>query len=144
MTATTWWWLLTGGLVVLELLSGTFYLLMLGLGAAAGALATWAGAERPVQLLAAALVGSTAVLLWHRRQRRLASRLLPSENRDLNLDVGEELHVAHWGQDGRAQVHYRGANWQAQYRGPGPAAPGPHVIVAVESNHLVLAPRAHA
>ena len=39
MAFSTVWWLVTGGLIAVELLTGTFYLLMLSLGAAAAALA---------------------------------------------------------------------------------------------------------
>ena len=37
MSHATIWWILTGSLVIAELLTGTFYLLMLAIGAAAGA-----------------------------------------------------------------------------------------------------------
>ena len=37
-SSTTLWWLLAGGAVVLELLTGTFYLLMISLGLAAAVL----------------------------------------------------------------------------------------------------------
>jgi hypothetical protein len=47
LSASTLWWLATGALVVLELTSGTFYLLMLALGAAAGALAAHLGCPPP-------------------------------------------------------------------------------------------------
>ena len=62
----TTWWLLAGAAVAVELLTGTFYLLMLGLGMAAGALAAHAGLL-PVrgQLVAAAVVGFGAVAIWH-------------------------------------------------------------------------------
>ena len=43
--ASTGWWLAAGVLVVAELATGTFYLLMLALGLAAGALAAHAGAN---------------------------------------------------------------------------------------------------
>ena len=39
MSHATIWWILTGSLVIAELLTGTFYLLMLAIGAAAGAMA---------------------------------------------------------------------------------------------------------
>ena len=42
-TTATFWWLAAGGLVIAELLSGSFYLLMLALGTAAGAVAAQAG-----------------------------------------------------------------------------------------------------
>ena len=41
--ASTVWWLITGGLVAAELATGTFYLLMLALGAAAAAVAAHLG-----------------------------------------------------------------------------------------------------
>ncbi|MBC7547724.1 MAG: NfeD family protein, partial [Polaromonas sp.] len=37
------WWLLAGGVVIAELLTGTFYLLMMAIGLVAGALAAHAG-----------------------------------------------------------------------------------------------------
>ena len=39
MAESTLWWLLAGGIVAAELLTGTFYLLMLALGVAAAAIA---------------------------------------------------------------------------------------------------------
>ena len=42
MAQSTIWWVLAGGFVAVELLSGTFYLLMLALGMAAAALAAQA------------------------------------------------------------------------------------------------------
>jgi membrane protein implicated in regulation of membrane protease activity len=52
--ASTWWWILAGMAVIAELLTGTFYLLMLALGLSAGALAAHAGAGVAGQLVAAA------------------------------------------------------------------------------------------
>lgn len=140
-SAANLWWLVAGGLVLAELATGTFYLLMLALGAASGALAALAGTGLTAQLLTAALVGGGAVVAWHRR-RLCRARRAPelASNRDVNLDVGESVHVAHWDAEGRTLVAYRGSNWQAVYRGAGTPAPGRHLIVAIESNHLVLAP----
>ena len=50
------WWLMAGAAVAVELLTGTFYLLMLALGLAAAALAAHAGMPVPVQLVVAAVV----------------------------------------------------------------------------------------
>lgn len=46
----------------MELFTGTFYLLMLAIGLAAGALAAHAGGSVAAQLLAAAVVGSAGVV----------------------------------------------------------------------------------
>ena len=68
-SASTGWWLTAGVLVVAELATGTFYLLMLALGAAAGALAAHAGLGFTAQMAVAALLGGGAVVVWHQRRR---------------------------------------------------------------------------
>ena len=50
MTEPTIWWLLTGGAVAIELLTGTFYLLMLAIGMAAGAVTAHLGGGVVMQL----------------------------------------------------------------------------------------------
>jgi membrane protein implicated in regulation of membrane protease activity len=142
MSAATLWWVAAGALVLTEMATGTFYLLMLALGAAAAACAAMAGGGVTAQLLTAALIGGGAVVAWHRRRPTRGRSGDTASNRDVNLDVGERVHVAAWGPDGRTQVHYRGSQWAAEFQGSGTPAPGEHVIVAVKSNHLVLAPRA--
>jgi membrane protein implicated in regulation of membrane protease activity len=133
------WWMVAGALVALELATGSFYLLMLALGAAVGALAAHLGLSLTTQISAAALVGGLAVLLWH--QRRARQPQAPSaSNPDVNLDVGQQVQVAQWQADGRTTVRYRGADWQARFGGSGSPAPGLHTIRAVEGSCLVLAP----
>lgn len=139
-TTATLWWLAAGGLVIAELLSGTFYLLMLALGTAAGAAAAHAGLALEGQMAAAALVGGGAVGLWHQRRRRQPQEPRPQANRDVNLDIGQTVHVGHWRADGGARVHHRGAAWDARHVGPGTPAPGEHVIQAIEGACLMLVP----
>ena len=59
----TLWWLATGALVAAELATGTFYLLMVALGCAAGALAAHAGLATTPQLATAALVGAVLAIV---------------------------------------------------------------------------------
>lgn len=141
-TDATAWWVATGVLVLLELTSGTFYLLMLAVGTAAGALGAHAHLPFSGQLVVAALVGGAAVMLWHRRQLARPAAPRAAENPDLNLDVGGRVQVEAWGADRQAKVSYRGAAWTARFAGRGEPAPGEHVIVAVEGLQLVL-DRAH-
>ena len=63
MADATVWWLATGLVVLLELFTGTFYLLMLAVGLAAGALAAHVQLGLSGQLVVAALVGATTVSL---------------------------------------------------------------------------------
>lgn len=141
MSETMVWWILAGALVALELATGSFYLLMLALGAAAGAATAWLGAPLAVQLAVSALVGGGAVWWWHRRRAGAVQAPESDAPADPNqLDVGAVVMVQAWQPDGQTRVHYRGSEWLA-HRAPGTSeATGPHRIVAVASNHLVLTP----
>jgi len=136
--ASTWWWVATGVLVAAELASGTFYLLMLALGAAAAAGAAHMGMAFSAQLVVAAAVGGGAVAAWHVRRSRQPSAPPIAENRDVNLDIGERVHVPAWNADGSARVSYRGANWAVRYAGTDKPAPGAHVISAVQGSELIV------
>lgn len=138
MADSTVWWLLAGVAVALELVTGTFYLLMLSIGLAAGALAAYAGAGLTVQLLAAALVGGGAVVGWHLVRGRQPAGPAASANPDVNLDVGETVVVDAWQADGTAQVRYRGASWTVvQMPGAAPRI-GTHRVREVVGNRLVV------
>jgi membrane protein implicated in regulation of membrane protease activity len=137
-SASTWWWVATGVLVAAELASGTFYLLMLAVGTAAAALAAHGGAGFATQLVAAALIGGGTTLAWHFKRGRTPKAPPAAMNRDLNLDVGEQVIVTAWRADGHTEVSYRGATWRARYGGSGTPQPGRHVIRAVDGSQLVL------
>ena len=140
MNDATLWWIAVGVIVGLELLTGTFYLLMLALGAASAALCAQFGGAQSSQVLTAGIVGGAAVLGWHLKRQRDKDRA-QSEGRanpDLHLDLGQTVEVPQWSDDGRARVTYRGAQWDARHHGNSPARPGPHRIKAVEGNSLVL------
>ncbi len=136
----TTWWVLAGVLVAAELATGSFYLLMFALGAAAGAVAAHLGLSSAMQIAAAALVGGGATAVWHYRRARAPRSPPPGSNRDVNLDVGQALRVEQWGVDGTARVQYRGAAWSVRYVGSGQPQPGEHVIVALDGNQLRVAP----
>jgi membrane protein implicated in regulation of membrane protease activity len=133
----TIWWLATGALVVAELITGTFYLLMLALGAAAGALCAHAGLGTTGQFVGAALLGGGAVAAWHLRRSGRAA-LPAAVDPTLNLDIGATVQVQGWHADGTTRVHHRGADWDARHAGTGHPSAGPHLIRAVEANRLVL------
>lgn len=136
-SASTLWWLAAGVLVAAELASGTFYLLMLAVGAATAALAAHLRLPFAGQLVAAALVGGGAVAAWHLKRSRVASAPA-SANRDVNLDIGERVHVEQWDVEGLARVQHRGASWNARFAGAGAPTAGTHVIRAIEGSELLL------
>lgn len=136
-TAPTWWWLITGLLVAVELATTTFYLLMMALGATAGALSAHLGAPLGLQIAAAALVGggAAAALNVLRRRRRAG---MPAADATMNLDVGAQVEVPAWQPGGHARLPYRGSLWSGRYVGSGTPQPGLHVIRAVEGSVLLL------
>ncbi len=138
MPESTIWWLLTGVAVAVELLTGTFYLLMLAIGLAAAALAAHSGASTTLQLVIAALVGGGAVGVWHLKRGRLPRGPAASANRDVNLDVGATLHVDAWNADGTANVKYRGANWTVVPAEGAPQTSGAYRVREVIGSRLVV------
>ena len=138
--ASTLWWVAAGVLVAVELGTGTFYLLMLALGAACGAIAAHLGFASTAQVVAAALVGGGATALWHWKRQQSPPGAPPEANRDVQIDIGQPVSVEAWQAGGLARVSYRGATWQVRFAGTGTPAPGVHVIVAVEGNQLQVAP----
>jgi membrane protein implicated in regulation of membrane protease activity len=140
MTPATVWWVLAGVAVAVELATGTFYLLMLALGMAAGAIASHLGFAVPMQIVVAAAVGGGATAFWHWRRKQEAPSAPAAQNRDVNLDVGERVHVSGWTAEHTTRVKYRGSQWEARLAPGAPAVAGEHVVSAVEGNWLVLAP----
>jgi len=138
MEASTIWWVLAGLTVAAELLIGSFYLLMLSLGMAAGAVAAQAGSPLTVQLVVAAVVGGAAVLLWRRLKQGRSAEPDAQSNPNVNLDIGALVTVEAWSEDGSAQVHYRGANWTAMHRLGVITESGEHRVVEVQGSRLVL------
>ena len=132
------WWLLAGVAVAVELVTGTFYLLMIAVGLAAGAIAAHLGLGLAVQMATAAIVGGASVLVLRKFRSGLAQPATATRNRDVNLDIGETVHVGAWQADGTASVTYRGARWSVALREGAEKTAGNHRIVEVAGNRLMV------
>ena len=133
-------WLVAGiALVIAELLTGTFVLLMLGLAAFAGAAAAWWSDAFWVQALSAVVVAVAGFAWLQARRRRGSGPAMKS------LDIGQPVTLDSWinAPARRARVRYRDALWEAAVE-QGPADP-PAVagdvfyIVAMDGNTLSVA-----
>jgi membrane protein implicated in regulation of membrane protease activity len=128
-----WWWILAVVLVGLELTTGTFYLLVYGLAAAAAGVAAWLGAGTVAQFITAAVIaaaGTVALRHWKRS----------TEHTDVeaqDLDIGRSVQVESW-DGGRGMVNYRGAVWEAEAESPHVDTARPLYIRAVRGNILIL------
>ncbi len=138
MSAWIWWMVLAFGLLILELLTGTFYLLVIAVALAAAGLADLAGAPFTMQLVVAAAIGLGGAL-WLRRSR--FGRQKNGSDALQNLDVGQVVRVSSWSAENTARTSYRGAEWDVMLA-PGEAAvPGEFVIQSVQGSRLVVAAR---
>src|SRR6266481_3879733 len=71
MTVYWMWWIAAAALVAAELLTGTFYLLVIGVALACGGIAAWLGVGMPLQWLTAGVLGIAGTLLLQRWKRQL-------------------------------------------------------------------------
>jgi membrane protein implicated in regulation of membrane protease activity len=103
------WAILGLVLVIIELLTGTFYLLMLGLAAFGAALAAWLGQPFGVQAIVAAVVSAAGCYGVHvYRAKNVKQQMAP-------IDAGQPASFENWVDPGArlARVRYRGASWDA-------------------------------
>ena len=131
-----YWFLLALVLVGLEMVTGTFYLLMVGIAMAVGGLAALLGMSIAWQLvLCATMVFAGTIILrrWKGTQVKGAD--------SSNFDIGQPVRVMKWHDNGSARVFYRGAEWDAEPE----SADVPHdetlYIAAVRGSGLVLTHR---
>jgi membrane protein implicated in regulation of membrane protease activity len=132
------WAILGLTLVIVELLSGTFYLLMLGLAAFGAALAAWLGQPFGVQALVAAVVSAAGCYAVHVYHTKNTTAQMPS------VDAGQPASFDSWVDQGarRARVRYRGTQWDALVEGEAmPEAGAPLYVIATHGNTLKVTDR---
>ena len=139
----SYWLVAAGALVIVELFIGTFYMLMIAIGLAAGALAALLGLSAALQTLVAALVGVAATVALRRSRFGMQHQRVQAErDPNVNLDIGQTVHVPAW-QDGVARVMYRGALWDVELdrtaTGAAVPAPGQYIIREVRGSRLIVA-----
>ncbi|CAN7529773.1 NfeD family protein [Acidovorax sp.] len=140
MEESTIWWLAAGIVVVAEMLTGTFYLLMMAVGLVAAALAAHMGLSSALQIIVAALVGGGAVVAWHFARRKRPGDPSPRADRSVNMDVGETILIESWNPDGTTTVKYRGAMWTAIHRPGVTPSTGMHRVAELVGNRLLVDP----
>jgi len=125
-------WVILGlVLVIVELVTGTFYLLVLGGGAFAAAATAWAGAGHLIQAVVGGVVaigGAWYVYHWHESHRKA------DEGRSNFLDRGQPVVMEGWANEaaGLVRVKYRGASWDARVAG-GAARPTPGTTLYIDA-----------
>lgn len=134
----SFWFVAAGVTVILELFSGTFYLLMIAIGLAAAGLAAFGGAGPAAQTLVAAVVGVAATAVLRRSKFGRPTRTDAARDPNVNQDIGQTVHVPQW-QDGAARVMYRGALWDVELAPGVQASPGAFIIREIRGSRLIVA-----
>lgn len=126
------WAILGLTLVIVELLTGTFYLLMLGIATFGAAVAAYFGFEFPVQALVAGVVAVAGCYgVYEYRARNASQQMAP-------VDAGQPANFEGWIDQGArlARVRYRGASWEARVAGDAPEAGGVVYVLNAHGNTL--------
>jgi len=130
-------WAIVGmALVIAELLSGTFYLLVLAVAAFGAAATAWAGQGFPLQSIVAGAVSAAGCYGVHLYRVKNRQQQMPP------IDAGMPASFESWidAPARLARVRYRGASWDARVEGGEALEPGATVyVIATEGNTLRVA-----
>lgn len=107
MDTATVWFVIASILIIFELFTGTFYLLVFGCAALAAAGVAYAGLNLIAQCITAALIATSGVL-W------LRSRPKSKYSSTNNLDQNQTVEIITWLSATQARVRYRGTEWDAK------------------------------
>ncbi len=136
------WFAVACALVILEMATGTFYLLMIAIGVAAGGIVALSGASGTWQCIIAAAIAAIATFALRRSRFGRSENLDASRDPGVNLDIGQTLEVDEWrhvaGASSTARVMYRGALWDVELAGGGTAVPGVFRIQEIQGNRLLV------
>jgi len=136
------WLVIAGVMVVLELFTGTFYLLMIALGLLAAALVAFLGWTVEFQVITAALVGAVTTISLRRSRFGLANKMKANRDPNVNLDIGSSIQINEWQGSSTgvysARAMHRGALWDVMYAGKGVPEPGLYKIVEIQGSQLMV------
>lgn len=135
------WFAVACTLLILEMATGTFYLLMIAIGSTAGGVVALSGASGTWQCIIAAIVAAAATFSLRRSRFGQTERTDASRDPNVNLDIGQTLEVDAWHSAGAshiARVMYRGALWDVELASEGIAEPGLFRIQEVQGNRLIV------
>lgn len=133
------WFIAAFALIGAELMAGTFYLLVIGLGLAAGGVAALFGVEFGVQVAVVALLSVAGIVILRKTR---AGAILRRGEPEVSMDVGQSVQVIERRADGSLRVDYRGSQWDAEADAPLPDGPvkaiGTLYIRAVRGTKLIV------
>ncbi|HEY8101256.1 MAG TPA: NfeD family protein [Burkholderiaceae bacterium] len=137
------WLVLAGIVVICELFTGTFYLLMISIGLMAGGLAAFVGFNLELQFIVAAVIGIAATYALRRSRYGKSQKIDSARDPNVNLDIGQTLQIKEWtsnaGETSTARTMYRGAMWDVELAHGSTAQAGTFIIKEIRASRLIVA-----
>ncbi len=133
MASYIYWFLLALILIGLEMVTGTFYLLMLSIAMVVGGSVALLYASLVWQFALSALAVVVGTILLRRWKGSRAQGAATT-----NLDAGQAVKVLSWHDDGTARVFYRGAEWDAEAEAATTPRDVPLYIKAMRGSTVIL------
>lgn len=135
MSTITIWVLLGTGLLVVEMLTGTFFLLFLSLGAFSASLAALFGMDSiPLQIFINSLVACGGFFLL---KKPLQRKLLKSVS--VQIDQGQIVRIEQSLAPGQnTRVNYQGTTWEARNLDNVTLNPNDEAIIVGTQGHILL------
>lgn len=135
MQAYVGWFIAGFILLVAELMTGTFYLMVIAVAFACAGMAALLGWPLVVQFTIAAVIGfGGSIGLRKSRFGKASTAANPMQQ----MDTGQRVHVDAWSENRSARANYRGAPWDVELAAGESAVSGEFEIIEVRANRLIV------
>lgn len=130
-----YWFLLAFGLLALEMVTGTFYMLIVSIALGLAGIGALLGLNVPLQITLSAVASIIGTVILRRMKGMRTGKMISQ-----SLDIGQSVRVISWLEDGIARVHYRGTEWDAELESSSVPRDGVLYIKAIQGSKLILTP----
>src|SRR3546814_12593994 len=128
-----WFWFGAAALFLIsEMVTGTFYLLLVALGLAASGAAAYAGLSLVWQIVSGLVVSLVGLVALHRHRQSKGHQPTQSDP-GVVPDIGQSVMADACDDNGLARVFYRGATWRPRLADATPAPSG-HTHIQIRSS----------
>ena len=144
MDLTAIWYIAAFCLVIVEMLTGTYFLLILAAGLTSAGTVSMLGGQLIDQVgttLLVSVIGLVVLYVCHKTQSKAS--VSPVENPEVFINIGMTITVPCWNQDRTARITYRGTPWNARLERDVSSKffqPGIFRISSIQDATLILVP----
>ena len=130
----TVWFVAAVAVLIIELLTGTVYLLVISAALAGSGIIYGLTGSTPAATLAAALL--SALGIWFVHAKTAVRKVETDAYQD--LDAGQYAEILRHAGGNRYEVFYRGTHWQAQNMGQDVFEPGTRALIVRKEGNLLI------